>query len=123
MIRRPPRSTRTDTLFPYTTLFRSQADVLAILVAVADDQPARARERQQRHQLGLAAGLQAEALARVRGQRAGDAAVLVDLDRVHRGIAAGVVPVGLRLGERVLTRVQDRKSVVKGKREAQSGEL
>src|SRR3546814_13238913 len=26
MIRRPPRSTRTDTLFPYTTLFRS-ADV------------------------------------------------------------------------------------------------
>src|SRR3546814_5003913 len=25
MILRPPRSTRTDTLFPYTTLFRSQA--------------------------------------------------------------------------------------------------
>src|SRR3546814_11351060 len=24
MIRRPPRSTRTDTLFPYTTLFRSR---------------------------------------------------------------------------------------------------
>src|SRR3546814_11036017 len=24
MLRRPPRSTRTDTLFPYTTLFRSQ---------------------------------------------------------------------------------------------------
>src|SRR3546814_1909279 len=28
MIRRPPRSTRTDTLFPYTTLFRSLALVL-----------------------------------------------------------------------------------------------
>src|SRR3546814_3091572 len=28
MIRRPPRSTRTDTLFPYTTLFRSHAAVL-----------------------------------------------------------------------------------------------
>src|SRR3546814_18841690 len=27
MIRRPPRSTRTDTLFPYTTLFRSPADI------------------------------------------------------------------------------------------------
>src|SRR3546814_15492965 len=27
MIRRPPRSTRTDTLFPYTTLFRALADV------------------------------------------------------------------------------------------------
>src|SRR3546814_3273747 len=26
MIRRPPRSTRTDTLFPYTTLFRSRFD-------------------------------------------------------------------------------------------------
>src|SRR3546814_8278690 len=29
MIRRPPRSTRTDTLFPYTTLFRSTAQLLA----------------------------------------------------------------------------------------------
>src|SRR3546814_13753572 len=29
MIRRPPRSTRTDTLFPYTTLFRSEALVLS----------------------------------------------------------------------------------------------
>src|SRR3546814_9649215 len=28
MIRRPPRSTRTDTLFPYTTLFRSAEDKL-----------------------------------------------------------------------------------------------
>src|SRR3546814_17905000 len=28
MIRRPPRSTRTDTLFPYTTLFRSIAEQL-----------------------------------------------------------------------------------------------
>src|SRR3546814_4129675 len=27
MIRRPPRSTRTDTLFPYTTLFRSHRQV------------------------------------------------------------------------------------------------
>src|SRR3546814_2592955 len=27
MIRRPPRSTRTDTLFPYTTLFRSEAGI------------------------------------------------------------------------------------------------
>src|SRR3546814_18110114 len=29
MIRRPPRSTRTDTLFPYTTLFRSYEDKVA----------------------------------------------------------------------------------------------
>src|SRR3546814_15063690 len=36
MIRRPPRSTRTDTLFPYTTLFRS--DVLHRAGAVERDQ-------------------------------------------------------------------------------------
>src|SRR3546814_5281518 len=30
MIRRPPRSTRTDTLFPYPTLFRSDADQLVL---------------------------------------------------------------------------------------------
>src|SRR3546814_17654662 len=29
MIRRPPRSTRTDTLFPYTTLFRSREGLLS----------------------------------------------------------------------------------------------
>src|SRR3546814_11374981 len=34
MIRRPPRSTRTDTLFPYTTLFRSTAFNLVALLFV-----------------------------------------------------------------------------------------
>src|SRR3546814_10955569 len=36
MIRRPPRSTRTDTLFPYTTLFRSPPDrgIAALRLAV-----------------------------------------------------------------------------------------
>src|SRR3546814_20923178 len=32
MIRRPPRSTRTDTLFPYTTLFRSHQPVAIELI-------------------------------------------------------------------------------------------
>src|SRR3546814_17830337 len=31
MIRRPPRSTRTDTLFPYTTLFRSDLEQLILV--------------------------------------------------------------------------------------------
>src|SRR3546814_11043926 len=31
MIRRPPRSTRTDTRFPYTTLFRSQVEATRVL--------------------------------------------------------------------------------------------
>src|SRR3546814_12914796 len=33
MIRRPPRSTRTDTLFPYTTLFRSSTDALGLILS------------------------------------------------------------------------------------------
>src|SRR3546814_746650 len=36
MIRRPPRSTRTDTLFPYTTLFRSWPELCLIQVADRD---------------------------------------------------------------------------------------
>src|SRR3546814_4939470 len=35
MIRRPPRSTRTDTLFPYTTLFRSPPDMRQMRLAAA----------------------------------------------------------------------------------------
>src|SRR3546814_1769754 len=35
MIRRPPRSTRTDTLFPYTTLFRSTSGIAAASVLAA----------------------------------------------------------------------------------------
>src|SRR3546814_16449059 len=40
MIRRPPRSTRTDTLFPYTTLFRSRR---ALEERVTDRLPQRAK--------------------------------------------------------------------------------
>src|SRR3546814_16052596 len=39
MIRRPPRSTRTDTLFPYTTLFRSDEDPGIIGVEIARVDP------------------------------------------------------------------------------------
>src|SRR3546814_19922163 len=48
MIRRPPRSTRTDTLFPYTTLFRSNrvvphdelmAEARALALKIADKSP------------------------------------------------------------------------------------
>src|SRR3546814_6652905 len=46
MIRRPPRSTRTDTLFPYTTLFRSQVHLYRR--AAAADQP---KDKLRPHQL------------------------------------------------------------------------
>src|SRR3546814_12228564 len=35
MRRRPPRSTRTDTLFPYTTLFRSKSTLLRLIAGLA----------------------------------------------------------------------------------------
>src|SRR3546814_9870720 len=46
MIRRPPRSTRTDTLFPYTTLFRSAQSAFAGgRISMPDDQDRRAGAR------------------------------------------------------------------------------
>src|SRR3546814_10437304 len=39
MIRLPPRSTRTDTLFPYTTLFRSLLTLLMVLTGCATTPP------------------------------------------------------------------------------------
>src|SRR3546814_15668534 len=61
MLRRPPRSTRTDTLFPYTTLFRS-ADIMV-------------EERLARN---LAALGEAQHLAAQRGQAPVVAIELVD---------------------------------------------
>src|SRR3546814_20363094 len=62
MRRRPPRSTRTDTLFPYTTLFRSGA------VLGRDDQRGRADRLLvgifERH-LALGVGLEERRLARM----------------------------------------------------------
>src|SRR3546814_952770 len=53
MIRRPPRSTRTDTLCPYTTLFRSDADELddARQLARGGEQAGRRRARRAGQQL------------------------------------------------------------------------
>src|SRR3546814_15282146 len=49
MIRRPPRSTRTDTLFPYTTLFRSGRG--AGVVAQARERKVGAQRVEQRERL------------------------------------------------------------------------
>src|SRR3546814_20861150 len=47
MIRRPPRSTRTDTLFPYTTLFRSSHSIARSLYADANPRPARRADQER----------------------------------------------------------------------------
>src|SRR3546814_2923233 len=51
MIRRPPRSTRTDTLFPYTTLFRSAR--LACRSAEAPRGEHAVHRPEARHMLGI----------------------------------------------------------------------
>src|SRR3546814_15427580 len=106
MIRRPPRSTRTDTLFPYTTLFRSldigadpeldeQADRLAqggdFLAPELRAEPDSRVERLQRCQIRL-------------GDRAG---------AVGRAVQPVVVKQDRRsVGREHRVELEDRKSVV-----------
>src|SRR3546814_6098331 len=52
MIRRPPRSTRTDTLFPYTTLFRSRPDWFTALDITAPDIDQDTDGKDQQHHAG-----------------------------------------------------------------------
>src|SRR3546814_6409156 len=54
MIRRPPRSTRTDTLFPYTTLFRSRARPSAPFRRLRHARDRRARSGSRRGDRGRA---------------------------------------------------------------------
>src|SRR3546814_11563243 len=76
MIRRPPRSTRTDTLFPYTTLFRSACSLgnwVLRLTLGSDEQHLAAmrhclrheiqRAREKRHGLGQVKNMDAIPLA------------------------------------------------------------
>src|SRR3546814_10762342 len=45
MIRPPPRTTRTDTLVPYTTLFRSRSGMAGMAAGLVDDVESDRRER------------------------------------------------------------------------------
>src|SRR3546814_8215038 len=87
MIRRPPRSTRTDTLFPYTTLFRSpaahppeQPDLRRVLPA---DPAERERDRVPR-------STPAGAPAAAGGDTGGGRPAVGDPDRGETGAAAAV---------------------------------
>src|SRR3546814_20912418 len=68
MIRRPPRSTRTDTLFPYTTLFRSPSSRSGLAF-----QRSRANRNSQMDLIFAKSGL---AFQRSRANRNGDLAQL-----------------------------------------------
>src|SRR3546814_3843372 len=90
MIRRPPRSTRTDTLFPYTTLFRSSCADLQQQRAPAQA----AADHRYRHLITLT---QIGNVLRQHAGRTGSAAIAVFVDvevvvfRADAGTAADVV--------------------------------
>src|SRR3546814_15450811 len=91
MIRRPPRSTRTDTLFPYTTLFRS--------LGRAQDRPegdveARVpcRQTAERRGTGTEVG---DALRRFL-QRLAEHGIDLAMFGAHSELALGLAPVELR---------------------------
>src|SRR3546814_9381664 len=85
MIRRPPRSTRTDTLFPYTTLFRS--DQLAEIALVAEEAVADPAQ--------IGGALIGEIDARTNARM--DEGVVADLDHVLGPAQEGDVMFGHRL--------------------------
>src|SRR3546814_18307178 len=62
MRRRPPRSTRTDTLFPYTTLFRSAKQRDTALASTADAESARQAADRRLRELQDAAQSEREAM-------------------------------------------------------------
>src|SRR3546814_17830871 len=81
MMRRPPRSTRTDTLFPYTTLFRSDAATFHHRGFQADERPIRQRAAVDHREMAdqhILADDRREALGAVRHRAVAmnDAAVL-----------------------------------------------
>src|SRR3546814_14393309 len=90
MIRRPPRSTRTDTLFPYTTLFRSgdllrKAQLVVPLAALANHRRlvAHLLAPGDRHRAGAEAALLGRRRAPRHQQQRNVLAGRVDGDRKH----------------------------------------
>src|SRR3546814_14553047 len=92
MIRRPPRSTRTDTLFPYTTLFRSLAP--PAIEDIDELKQQRARSREQHRPLERRRVIAPEDRGGGRRTPAGKAHLLgagaLDLDRRRSARAAKV---------------------------------
>src|SRR3546814_20904868 len=99
MRRRPPRATRTDTLFPYTTLFRSQQRI--------EERVRPLRGEQRRH-----AALGADHAARALVHEVRDEAAVEQRRQLRR--LAGVdehqrMPAQLAAGDRVLLEVAQSK--------------
>src|SRR3546814_16143776 len=92
MIRRPPRSTRTDTLFPYTTLFRSGPVGIIVMIAGDDGE-------------GKLAGNHFIALARRRHFDRQHALVRIDLRQVRDEAVDMLVTLRRIFGRHALSRM------------------
>src|SRR3546814_8358225 len=87
MIRRPPRSTRTDTLFPYTTLFRSAGAAASFPPAASAWRRTRGWTRPPGGSIGILPGLgQLHRRADEADQRVGLGKVAPQLVRVGRHV-------------------------------------
>src|SRR3546814_15688406 len=113
MIRRPPRSTRTDTLFPYTTLFRSHT-----LDKVLHLSPDRIALYNYAH---LPSRFKAQRLIKAEDLPSAEERLQIFLMSIRRLLEAGYVYIGLdhfaktddELNKaRMDKSLQDRKSVV-----------
>src|SRR3546814_11079012 len=122
MLRRPPRSPRTDTLFPYTPLFRSHADAVAQgygltrhTRVLADTEIGAQREREYDGSVhaGPTLGLRLPLFDWGRGRTARGHADLQIAEAAVRARELDVIRDVKAADARVRT---DRKSVVEGKR-------
>src|SRR3546814_20908891 len=84
MIRRPPRSTRPDTLFPYTTLFRSHIGELlggrGEALTVIDDRTDRAAAAEEARAVAIVGNAAGESVLRQAGL---DSASTLQIGRAH----------------------------------------
>src|SRR3546814_5617517 len=99
MIRRPPRSTRTDTLFPYTTLFRSSGNRSAPAQHSADaHDPARLPGAGHRHARSDPRASKSGTMTRLKLADLADekpVRLTIELNaRLHRDLAAYAIAMG-----------------------------
>src|SRR3546814_11759657 len=113
MRRRPPRSTRTDTLFPYTTLFRSHPGEAGFVFGAAEGKAReQIRRRQPEHDIG--AGIdQRQPVERRHGHLARMCALWEVRELQHPPGAEDAESRGAFLDEE--RSGEDRKSFAKGK--------
>src|SRR3546814_15501841 len=104
MIRRPPRSTRTDTLFPYTTLFRSRRHQHARRADAALRSAVVAEGLLQAPAIGIAGqpldGGDPAALGLAAGQQTGAELLAVDQHGAGAAVAAAAADLGAGKADR-----------------------